>query len=127
MKTLQLSNFSLSGSETDRVPGEPRHMNLVGKRVAALAATASILALGVPVAGASAAVPTGLASHRVTASAPQARPAVTDSGPTIIGPRISGGTVTQGLAAGLQFSSSSAPQAISVLSGNAGGTVAGGH
>jgi hypothetical protein len=112
MKTLQLSNFSAG----DAI-----------QRLATLAASVSILAIGIPNAGASAAVPRGLASHRVTASAPQARPAVSDSGPTIIGPRISGGTVTQGLAAGLQFSSSSAPQAISVLSSNAGGSVASGH
>jgi hypothetical protein len=127
MKTFQLSNFGLSDRQTGRVPGEPGRMNLIGKRLAALAATASILAIGVPVAGASAAVPVGLTSHRVAASAPQARSAVTDSGPTIIGPRISGGTVTQGLAAGLQFSSTSAPQAISLLSSNAGGTVASGR
>jgi hypothetical protein len=117
-----------SRRQTGRVPGEPRHMNLIRKRLAALAAAVSILAIGIPVAGASAAVPTGLTSHRgVTASAPQAHPAATDSGPTIIGPRISGGTATQGLAADLQFSSSSAPQAISLLSSNAGGTVASGH
>jgi hypothetical protein len=117
-----------SRRRTGRVPGEPRHMSLIRTRLGPLAATVSLLAIGIPVAGASAAVPMGLSSQRgVMASAPQARPPVTDSGPTTVkGPTISGGTVTKDPTASLQFASATTPFAISLLSGNSGGTVASG-
>jgi hypothetical protein len=127
MKTLQLSNFNPSDRQTGQVPGETPHIDLIGKRLSTLGATVSILAIGIPVAGASAAVPTRVTSHRgVTASAAQARPPGTDSGPTTIkGPTNNGGTVTKDPTAGLQWASSTAPFAISLFP-NSGRTVASG-
>jgi hypothetical protein len=91
-----------SRPRTGRVPGETRHMNPIRKRLATLAGV-SILAMGIPIAGASAAAPT-----------------------TIKGPTINGGTVAKDPTGGLQWASGSAPLAISVLSNSSGGTVASG-
>jgi len=125
MKTLHLSNFNPSDRQNGRVPGETPHIDLIGRRLSTLGATVSILAIGIPVAGASAAVPTGVTSHRgVMASAPHASPPVNPGPTTIKGPTNNGGTVTKDPTAGLQWASAT-PFAISLFP-NSGRTVASG-
>jgi hypothetical protein len=111
-------------------------MILTRKRLAALAATVSTLAVVVPAASASAQVPAfpgvgslsapgfgGLGFPSFPTPAPETFSGVGARIATVIGPVITGGVLAQGPGAGGQVAAA-APQAIALLSNTAGPTVA---
>jgi hypothetical protein len=112
-------------------------MHLTRRRLAALAATVSTMAVAFPVASASAAIPafpTGLPfpvpSYPATGLPAFSPPPLSFTGPSVhianvIGPTIIGSVVMEGPGAAGQVAAG-APQAISLLSTTAGPTVANG-